>query len=112
MHSFILLSRIAGQAFDLLVTCLQLRNNNMSVLYNLPLVQDFIIDTLLLSPSEEVRRSACEQLKRLSRIRITNRSLDLDCPGGQPGKPQTPRQFLTRVILKTPVGKRIANTLF
>ena len=38
---------------------------------------------------------------RLSRIRITNRTLDLD--SSQAGKPQTPRQFLTRVVLKTPV---------
>ena len=78
----------------------------MSYFYNLPLIQDFIIDTVLLSPSEEVRRSACEQLKRLSRIRITNRTLDLDSGGGGGGgvgKPQTPRQFLTRVVLKTPV---------
>ncbi len=62
-------SQIAGEALQLLVTCLQLRSNNMSLFYNLPMVNDFVIDTVLGSPSEIVRRRACAEFQRLSRIR-------------------------------------------
>jgi len=64
-------SQIAGEALQLLVTCLQLRSNNISLFYNLPLVSDFVIDTVLGSPSENVRTRACAEFQRLSRIRYS-----------------------------------------
>ena len=101
-------SQIAGQAFDLLITCLQLRNNNMNYFYDLPLVQDFVIDTLLGSPGEEVRVSTCEQLMKLSKTKLTNRVLDFQQLGSSPhsssSKPMTPKHFLTKVIISTPVA--------
>uniref|UniRef100_A0A3Q4AJ23 Ubiquitin carboxyl-terminal hydrolase 24 n=1 Tax=Mola mola TaxID=94237 RepID=A0A3Q4AJ23_MOLML len=45
---------IAREALSLLVTCLQLRCQQLSSFYNLPSVSDFIIDVLLGSPSGEV----------------------------------------------------------
>ena len=62
-------SQIAGEALQLLVTCLQLRSNNISLFYNLPLVSDFVIDTIIGSPCESVRNRACAEFQRLSRIR-------------------------------------------
>uniref|UniRef100_A0A2K5EL87 Ubiquitin carboxyl-terminal hydrolase 24 n=1 Tax=Aotus nancymaae TaxID=37293 RepID=A0A2K5EL87_AOTNA len=43
-------SLIAGEALSLLVTCLQLRSQQLASFYNLPCVADFIIDILLGSP--------------------------------------------------------------
>ncbi|KAG7514087.1 ubiquitin carboxyl-terminal hydrolase 24 isoform X3 [Solea senegalensis] len=57
---------IAREALSLLVTCLQLRCQQLCSFYNLPSVNDFIIDILLGSPSEEIRRVACDQLYTLS----------------------------------------------
>ncbi|KAM9326707.1 ubiquitin carboxyl-terminal hydrolase 24 [Gastrophryne carolinensis] len=57
---------IAGEALSLLVTCLQLRSQQLGSFYNLPSVADFIIDILLGSPSAEIRRVACDQLYTLS----------------------------------------------
>ncbi|XP_023195305.1 ubiquitin carboxyl-terminal hydrolase 24 isoform X2 [Xiphophorus maculatus] len=57
---------IAREALSLLVTCLQLRCQQMSSFYTLPSVSDFIIDILLGSPSAEIRRVACDQLYTLS----------------------------------------------
>uniref|UniRef100_A0A3B4FPJ8 Ubiquitin carboxyl-terminal hydrolase 24 n=1 Tax=Pundamilia nyererei TaxID=303518 RepID=A0A3B4FPJ8_9CICH len=57
---------IAREALSLLVTCLQLRCQQLSSFYNLPSVNDFIIDILLGSPSGEIRRVACDQLYTLS----------------------------------------------
>uniref|UniRef100_A0A8D0DBN8 Ubiquitin carboxyl-terminal hydrolase 24 n=1 Tax=Sander lucioperca TaxID=283035 RepID=A0A8D0DBN8_SANLU len=57
---------IAREALSLLVTCLQLRCQQLSSFYNLPSVNDFIIDVLLGSPSGEIRRVACDQLYTLS----------------------------------------------
>ncbi|XP_055363801.1 ubiquitin carboxyl-terminal hydrolase 24 isoform X3 [Betta splendens] len=57
---------IAREALSLLVTCLQLRCQQFSSFYNLPSVNDFIIDILLGSPSGEIRRVACDQLYTLS----------------------------------------------
>ena len=39
--------QIAGEALELFVTCLQLRQNLISKFYDLPSVSDFIIDTIL-----------------------------------------------------------------
>ncbi|KAF7659700.1 hypothetical protein LDENG_00292980 [Lucifuga dentata] len=57
---------IAREALSLLVTCLQLRCQQLSSFYSLPSVSDFIIDVLLGSPSGEIRRVACDQLYTLS----------------------------------------------
>ncbi|XP_076009077.1 ubiquitin carboxyl-terminal hydrolase 24 isoform X4 [Genypterus blacodes] len=57
---------IAREALSLLVTCLQLRCQQICSFYNLPSVNDFIIDVLLGSPSGEIRRVACDQLYTLS----------------------------------------------
>ena len=101
-------AQIAGEALDFLVKCLQLRNHNISCFYNLPLVNDFIIDTLLGSPSKEVRQSSCEQFVKLSKIRITNRNLsfelsDFVSSNASSSKYLSPKQFLTKALLKTPV---------
>ena len=100
-------AQIAGEALDFLVKCLQLRNHNISIFYNLPLVNDFIIDTLLGSPSEDVRKRSCEQFVRLSKIRITNRNLNFELcetsKSNMASKYLSPKQFLTKALLKTPV---------
>lgn len=97
-------AQIAGEALDFLVKCLQLRNHNISCFYNLPLVNDFIIDTLLGSPSEEVRQRSCEQFVKLSKIRITNRNLNYELnEQNTSSKYLSPKQFLTKALLKTPV---------
>ncbi|XP_063283711.1 ubiquitin carboxyl-terminal hydrolase 24 isoform X2 [Pelobates fuscus] len=57
---------ISGEALSLLVTCLQLRSQQLGSFYNLPSVADFTIDILLGSPSSEIRRVACDQLYTLS----------------------------------------------
>ncbi|XP_078801729.1 ubiquitin carboxyl-terminal hydrolase 24 isoform X1 [Oryzias latipes] len=57
---------IAREALSLLVTCLQLRSQQLTSFYSLPSVSDFIIDILLGSPSAEIRRVACDQLYTLS----------------------------------------------
>ncbi|KAM9762188.1 ubiquitin carboxyl-terminal hydrolase 24 isoform 4-T4 [Menidia menidia] len=57
---------IAREALSLLVTCLQLRCQQLCSFYNLPAVSDFIIDILLGSPSGEIRRVACDQMYTLS----------------------------------------------
>ncbi|KAJ6662583.1 hypothetical protein lerEdw1_011720 [Lerista edwardsae] len=79
---------IAGEALSLLVTCLQLRSQQLGSFYNLPCVADFIIDILLGSPSAEIRRVACDQLYTLSQ---TDTSAHPDL--------QKPNQFLLSVIL-------------
>uniref|UniRef100_G1RX52 ubiquitinyl hydrolase 1 n=1 Tax=Nomascus leucogenys TaxID=61853 RepID=G1RX52_NOMLE len=81
-------SLIAGEALSLLVTCLQLRSQQLASFYNLPCVADFIIDILLGSPSAEIRRVACDQLYTLSQ---TDTSVHPDV--------QKPNQFLLGVIL-------------
>ncbi|TKC39834.1 hypothetical protein EI555_007459 [Monodon monoceros] len=81
-------SLIAGEALSLLVTCLQLRSQQLASFYNLPCVADFIIDILLGSPSAEIRRVACDQLYTLSQ---TDTSAHPDV--------QKPNQFLLGVIL-------------
>ncbi|XP_045440607.1 ubiquitin carboxyl-terminal hydrolase 24 isoform X7 [Pipistrellus kuhlii] len=81
-------SLIAGEALSLLVTCLQLRSQQLTSFYNLPCVADFIIDILLGSPSAEIRRVACDQLYTLSQ---TDTSTHPDV--------QKPNQFLLGVIL-------------
>ena len=60
--------QIAGEALELFVTCLTLRQNLMGRFYELPSVSDFIIDTLLGSPAETVRQQAADQLVRLSQV--------------------------------------------
>eukprot|EP00064_Thunnus_orientalis_P006179 superscaffoldBa00000632_g6195 len=79
---------IAREALSLLVTCLQLRCQQLSSFYNLPSVNDFIIDVLLGSPSGEIRRVACDQLYTLSQ---TDTSAFPDA--------QKPNLFLLSVVL-------------
>ncbi|KAM5148138.1 ubiquitin carboxyl-terminal hydrolase 24 [Mantella aurantiaca] len=79
---------IAGEALSLLVTCLQLRSQQLGSFYNLPSVADFTIDILLGSPSAEIRRVACDQLYTLSQ---TDTSAYSDV--------QKPNLFLLGVVL-------------
>ncbi|XP_040216795.1 ubiquitin carboxyl-terminal hydrolase 24 isoform X3 [Rana temporaria] len=79
---------IAGEALSLLVTCLQLRSQQLGSFYNLPSVADFIIDILLGSPSAEIRHVACDQLYTLSQ---TDTSAYPDV--------QKPNLFLLGVVL-------------
>uniref|UniRef100_A0A672TDQ5 Ubiquitin carboxyl-terminal hydrolase 24 n=1 Tax=Sinocyclocheilus grahami TaxID=75366 RepID=A0A672TDQ5_SINGR len=79
---------IAREALSLLVTCLQLRCQQLSSFYNLTSVNDFIIDILLGSPSGEIRRVACDQLYTLSQS-DTSAYPDL----------QKPNLFLLKVVL-------------
>ncbi|CAL8307093.1 unnamed protein product [Lota lota] len=79
---------IAREALSLLVTCLQLRCQQLSSFYNLPSVNDFIIDILLGSSSGEIRRVACDQLYTLSQS---------DTSGFQ--EVQKPNLFLLTVVL-------------
>ena len=46
---------IASEAFDLMVTCLQLRNLSISAFFALPNLSEFIVETILGSPSAKVR---------------------------------------------------------
>ncbi|XP_033884099.3 ubiquitin carboxyl-terminal hydrolase 24-like isoform X2 [Acipenser ruthenus] len=79
---------IAREALSLLVTCLQLRCQQLGSFYNLPCVSDFIIDILLGSPSGEIRSVACDQLYTLSQ---TDTSVYPDL--------HKPNLFLLRVVL-------------
>uniref|UniRef100_A0A673MZ36 Ubiquitin carboxyl-terminal hydrolase 24 n=1 Tax=Sinocyclocheilus rhinocerous TaxID=307959 RepID=A0A673MZ36_9TELE len=79
---------IAREALSLLVTCLQLRCQQLSSFYTLLSVNDFIIDILLGSPSGEIRRVACDQLYTLSQS-DTSAYPDL----------QKPNLFLLKVVL-------------
>ena len=112
---------IATEALDLLATCLQLRNHHLTSFYNLPNVSEFILEILLYSSSEEIRKSAANRLKSLATIRPSvARSLILDPPphpggGGNSTAAETslntntssiklsPRLMLTKLILKAPV---------
>ncbi|TRY69996.1 hypothetical protein TCAL_02811 [Tigriopus californicus] len=93
--------RIAGGAFELMITCLEMRTLSIAKFFTLPLVSDFIVDIVLGSQSGFVRRKACQQLIRLTNIRVAARSLNLD--NLESKGPLTPKQLLTKVILKSPV---------
>ncbi len=102
---------IACKAIELMVACLEIRTNVLASFYTLPLIGEFVVDVVLGSSSAVVRRRACAQLIRMSRIRPPPvRSLDLnatggdgDTGGGTAAVQLKPAQFLTRIILKTPV---------
>ena len=95
-------AQIASRAFDMMVTAMTSRPNVLSAFQALPLIPEFIVDIVLGSTSEDVRTAACKQLIRLSKARNVARALNLD---ENPTKAQapTPKQFLTRIVLKTPV---------
>ena len=97
--------QIAGEALELFVTCLSLRQNLISRFYDLPSVSDFIIDTLLGSPSSTVRQEAADQFYRLSKIRNVSRSLALSGDSGPTSvfSTNSPKHFLIQILLKTPV---------
>jgi ubiquitin carboxyl-terminal hydrolase 9/24 len=91
--------QIAGEALELFVTCLSLRQNLMGRFYSLPAVSDFVIDTLLGSPSDIVRQQAADQFVRLSKIKLVSRSLSMSGPdmaAGTSSNP-SPKQFLVQV---------------
>ena len=97
---------IATEALDLLATCLQLRNHNLNSFYNLPNVNEFILEILLYSSSEQVRKAAAFRLKSLALIRPSvARSLILtESADTTPTVAKlSPRLLLTRLILKAPV---------
>lgn len=94
---------IAEKAMELLVTCLQLRSTSLSSFYSLPLVNEFIIEILLGSPSAKFRWTACDQLNRLCKIKVAARCLNLDGDSTNSNKSVTPFHFLTKTLLKTPV---------
>ena len=88
---------IATEALDLLATCLQLRNHNLQSFYNLPNVTEFILEILLYSTSEQVRKAAASRLKTLSTIRPSAaRSLVLDGGDTPTMAKLSPRLMLTR----------------
>ena len=95
--------QIAGEALELFVTCLSLRQNLISRLYELPSVQDFIIDTLLGSPSATVRQEAADQFHRLSKIKLVSRSLSMSGEAAPGFSSNSPKHFLIQLLLKTPV---------
>ena len=103
---------IATEAFDLMVTSLSMRSVSMSSFFNLPTLSDFVIETILASPSPKVRQAACQQLKRLSRIKahkLPRRRLDLDQAGTatmedkKSALDEDARVLLTKLVLKAPV---------
>ncbi len=97
-------AQIAGEAFDLLVTCLQMRTTHITSLFRLSVLGDFIVETVLGSPSEEVRQKARDQLIRLSKLKVAARCLDLDSDSATSSPSNlTPKQQLTKLLLKTPV---------
>ena len=73
-------------------------------------VSDFIIDTLLGSPSQTVRQEAADQFHRLSKIKLVSRSLSLSSESSQPSfNTNSPKHFLIQILLKTP-GKQILSS--
>merc|ERR1712020_625857 len=78
-----------------MITCLQLRNQSIPAFFALPNVSEFIVETILGSPSAKVRSVALEQLKRLSRLRLPRSS---SIRGAAESRP-----LLTKLILKAPV---------
>lgn len=98
---------IAGRALELMVTCLQTRTNVLASFYSLPLVSEFIVDIVLGSTSADVRRDACKQLIKLSKVKVTARALDMDSADGNgssgANRLPSPAQFLTKIIINTPV---------
>lgn len=100
-------AQIAAEAFDMLATCLQLRSQNIAAFYNLPFVTEFIVETLLGSVSSQVRKAACSQLIRLSRIRtpsaVRSLNLDGDINGSNTHTKHSSRHMLTKILLKAPV---------
>ncbi len=76
---------IASDAFDLLTTCLQLRTQSIGGFFGLANLPEFIVETLLGSPSPKVRDVALQQLKRLAGLKSSMKT------------------SLTKLILKTPV---------
>ena len=87
--------QIAGEALELFVTCLSLRQNLISRFYDLPSVSDFIIDTILGSPSETVRQEAADQFYRLSKIKLVSRSLALSGEANPVFNASSPKHFLS-----------------
>lgn len=79
-------SLLAQKALEFLITCIQMRTDVFGRFSTLPCVSDFIIDTLLGSPSPDVRQCALEQFLKLSKVKTVS------CT--------PPRHFLLKVLLK------------
>ena len=62
-------------------------------------MSDFIIDTLLGSPSETVRQQAADHFFRLSKIRLVSRSLALSPDTNHVTSQNSPKHFLIQVRL-------------
>ncbi|XP_041474973.1 ubiquitin carboxyl-terminal hydrolase 24-like isoform X2 [Lytechinus variegatus] len=92
---------IAREALELLVACLQLRTHNLGAFYNLPGVNDFIIDILLSSPHPEVRGAALEQFYTLTSTSISNESVRI----------LHPRDFMLQVLLQARVPLWTSSSL-
>ncbi|CAB4058031.1 USP9_24 [Lepeophtheirus salmonis] len=99
--SSVLDAQIASDAFELLVTSLSLRIHEITLFYDLPLVDEFIVDTVLGSPSRSVRQKARDQLIRFSKIPYVRRKIFSS--DNSNGPIPSPKSFLTQVLLKTPV---------
>eukprot|EP00095_Tigriopus_kingsejongensis_P003305 maker-scaffold355_size198070-snap-gene-0.39 protein:Tk03305 transcript:maker-scaffold355_size198070-snap-gene-0.39-mRNA-1 annotation:"ubiquitin carboxyl-terminal hydrolase 24 isoform x8" len=93
--------QIVVGAYELMITCLEMRNGSIAKFFTLPLIKDFIVDIVLGSQSDFVRKKACQQLIRLSKIRVAARALDMDNPEAK--GPESPKHMLTTTILKFPV---------
>ncbi|XP_033116308.1 ubiquitin carboxyl-terminal hydrolase 24-like [Anneissia japonica] len=90
---------IARDALELLVACLQLRSQLLNSFYSLPSVNDFIIEILLASGHQDVRRAAMEQLYILATTHIPDSPYLLQ-----------PRLFLIQVLIKAHVPLWITST--
>jgi len=112
-------AQIAAEALELLVTCLQMRTIFLPRFYELPKLGDFIVMTVLASPSEHVRKTARDQFIRLAKTRPpAARALNLDSVDSADST-LTPRLTLAKLLLKTPVplwaptasARGVSNTL-
>ncbi|KAG8547789.1 hypothetical protein GDO81_027501 [Engystomops pustulosus] len=83
---------IAGEALSLLVTCLQLRSQQLGSFYNLPSVTDFIIDILLGSLSSETDTSAYPEVQKPTSF-LLNVILSAQLPLWSPTSPSEMEQL-------------------
>ncbi|XP_065904481.1 ubiquitin carboxyl-terminal hydrolase 24-like isoform X2 [Dysidea avara] len=100
---------IAGEALELLVTCLQLRSSLLNAFYTLPMVKEFIIDVLLGSPNIEVRSAASDQFNRLCKdVNISGGGQTLNTDPSQVKRTklapaETPQHFFLHLLLNADI---------
>ncbi|BFY99847.1 hypothetical protein BsWGS_02887 [Bradybaena similaris] len=85
-------ANIAKEALEILITCLQLRKELIAYFYNLPCVNDFILDLLVGCPLADIRSATLEQLFALSKLEIASTD--------DSSSIQSPRQFILQLLLK------------